>query len=390
MVSTVFRQLIRISLKSTIRNNINVENFRCFSVSNCFHHNKYVEDRKQQLTSMEIYFNREKQKNKQTFGQLVEFYKDKNFRTGHVEFVYCAMKKMYEFGVNTDLESYKKIIDVMPKEKMVAENLFQADTMFYPKHQMAIVDLMVQMEENEVMPDRDMQDLILSIFGRRSQPIKKYWRMMYWMPKFKNASPWLLPRPVPKDPLQLSKLAMSRMCSIDLESEVEVFKTSELEDDTEDTWIVNGQSPTQRTLLLNHPQNQPIYLEGGFKIYLRKSAITYFVLRADVPPNRRKKTKRDTDVVKNLRIPFFDHPDKDDIIPKISVHEQNDGIIYAIAATGTSSKNSLLSWLRLLEKHGNPTLGKIPIVFKMSSPLGNSNPIEGIDSGDVVQQIGTN
>lgn len=69
-----------------------------------------------------------------------------------------------------------------------------------------------------------MQELILSIFGRRSQPIKKYWRMMYWMPKFKNASPWLLPRPVPKDPIQLSKLAMTRMCSIDLESEVEVFK----------------------------------------------------------------------------------------------------------------------------------------------------------------------
>lgn len=95
-------------------------------------------------------------------------------------------------------------------------------------------------------------------------------------------------------------------------------------------------------------------------------------------------------VVKNLKIPFFDHPDKDDLIPKMSVHEQNDGIIYAIAATGTSSKDSLLSWLRLLEKHGNPTIGKIPIIFRTSSPLGNSNPIEGIASGDVVKRLETN
>lgn len=51
----------------------------------------------------------------------------------------------------------------------------------------------------------------------------------------------------------------------------------------------------QRTLLQYHPQNQPIYLEGGFKIYLRKSAITYFVLRADIPPNRRRRTPRDPD-----------------------------------------------------------------------------------------------
>lgn len=76
------------------------------------------------------------------------------------------------------------------------------------------------------MPDREMQDLLLSIFGGRSQPIKKYWRMMYWMPKFKNLSPWPVPKPVPKDPLELAKIAMNRMCSVDLESEVELFKVS--------------------------------------------------------------------------------------------------------------------------------------------------------------------
>lgn len=94
-------------------------------------------------------------------------------------------------------------------------------------------------------------------------------------------------------------------------------------------------------------------------------------------------------MVKNLKIPFFDHPDVDDLIPKLSVHEQKDGIIYAVAATGTSSKNSLASWIRLLEKHGNPRLGEIPIIFKMSSPLGNSIPIDGIEGGETIKQLET-
>lgn len=148
MVSTVFKQLIRISSRITIQSNINIKNIRCFSLTNCYYRNELIEDRKAHIASIEQYFNKERRKDKKTFTDLVEFYKSKNFRTGHVEFVYCAMKKMYEFGVEKDIELYKQIIDVMPKERMVAENLIQADTMYYPKHQMAIVDLLVQMEEN--------------------------------------------------------------------------------------------------------------------------------------------------------------------------------------------------------------------------------------------------
>lgn len=47
---------------------------------------------------------------------------------------------------------------------------------------------------------------------------------MYWIPKFKNLSPWPLPHRVPKDPQVLSKMAVERMCSTDLESEIEIFK----------------------------------------------------------------------------------------------------------------------------------------------------------------------
>lgn len=50
-----------------------------------------------------------------------------------------------------------------------------------------------------------------------------------------------------------------------------------------------------------------------------------------------------------------------------SVHEQEDGIIFSLCATGTSSKDSLLSWIRHLEKDGNPALGSIPVVFTLKS-----------------------
>jgi signaling intermediate in Toll pathway protein len=75
-----------------------------------------------------------------------------------------------------------------------------------------------------VMPDPEMESLLINIFGRRGHPVRKYWRMMYWMPKFKNISPWPLPNPVPNDSLELAKLALERMSSVDLQSKVTVYQ----------------------------------------------------------------------------------------------------------------------------------------------------------------------
>jgi signaling intermediate in Toll pathway protein len=75
-----------------------------------------------------------------------------------------------------------------------------------------------------VMPDPDMENMLINIFGRRGHPVRKYWRMMYWMPKFKNISPWPLPNPVPSTSLELAKLALERMSSVDLQSEVSVYQ----------------------------------------------------------------------------------------------------------------------------------------------------------------------
>lgn len=58
-------------------------------------------------------------------------------------------------------------------------------------------------------------------------------------------------------------------------------------------------------------------------------------------------------------------------VERQSVHVQDDGTIYAICATGTSTKDSLLSWVRLLEADGNPALGALPVLFKFRSAVQN-------------------
>lgn len=35
---------------------------------------------------------------------------------------------------------------------------------------------------------------------------------------------------------------------------------------------------------------------------------------------------------------------------------------------GTSSRDSLLSWIRLLEKNGNPVLSDVPVIFTLTAP----------------------
>lgn len=147
MASNVFKHLLSFSNRICLQNVSNIKNIRLISTTNrtCF---DAVPDRKHQLSIMDHYFEREKSKTKEKFIELVDVFEKRNFRTGHVEFVYCAMKRMYDYGLQEDLEVYKKIINVMPKGKLIAENIMQSEWLHFPKHQMAITDLLTQMEEN--------------------------------------------------------------------------------------------------------------------------------------------------------------------------------------------------------------------------------------------------
>lgn len=50
------------------------------------------------------------------------------------------------------------------------------------------------------------------------------------------------------------------------------------------------------------------------------------------------------------------------------IHEQDEQTIFSVCATGTSSKDSLLSWIRCLQTK-NPDLENIPILFKFTRKI---------------------
>ncbi len=134
--------------------------------------------------------------------------------------------------------------------------------------------------------------MILNIFGRHGAPTKKLRRMAYWMPKFKNLSPWALPEKIPNSNLEIAKLAVQRMGSVDPATEMTIFQTSELQDAIDDTWIVSGQSVNQRDLLAKLKEKQTVYVEGAFTIWLRRTSINYFILRSEPVPLTEEEQKQ--------------------------------------------------------------------------------------------------
>uniref|UniRef100_A0A182WK42 Evolutionarily conserved signaling intermediate in Toll pathway, mitochondrial n=1 Tax=Anopheles minimus TaxID=112268 RepID=A0A182WK42_9DIPT len=333
-------------------------------------------------------------KDKQTYIEMVKIFEKRSVhRRNHVEFIYAALRHMEDFGVNKDIAVYKALIDVMPKGKFIPTNIFQAEFMHYPRQQQCIIDLLEQMEDNGVMPDYEMEAMLVNVFGKKGHPVRKYWRMMYWMPKFKNLSPWLLPNPVPDDTLELARLAVERMCSIDPRSKIDVFDTKEVENALDHTWVVSGQSVEQSELLEAHNKQEPVYIEGPFVIWLRNRCINYYVLKSAPKPLPAVEQTEDPDDVSNLHNPYIGLDLRFRKGQRIgsavstrrrSVHEQDDGIIYAICCTGSSTKDSLLSWIRLLEKEkGNTALSSLAVLFKFTSPTtevtvsdANSNTVQ--------------
>lgn len=109
-----------------------------------------------------------------------------------------------------------------------------------------------------VIPDYEVGDMLINALGNRAHPTVRFWRMMYWMPKFKNLSPWLLPKPVPDDAYELALLAVKQMCTVDLASTVVTWQTSDVKSAIDDTWIVSGQSEEQQGLLRQHPEGMAV------------------------------------------------------------------------------------------------------------------------------------
>ena len=342
--------------------------------------NKTLRDqiRDEKLQGKEM-FEDVKTKNKETFKGALEIFKNRDSRRrGAVEFIKAALKHMKDFGVEKDLEVYKALIDVMPKGIYVPQNSIQAGFFHYPKQQECLVDVLGQMSVNKVSPDKETGQLIQSICGLDSSPYRKFGRMRYWNSKFANLSPFPLPLEVPDDALTLAQMAIERITCVDRATIISTHDIEEkLGEQAEDkTWIVSGMSPKQRELLSDWPQKSTIYVEGAFRVWLRSAQVTYFVLRGHSRPQRPAHSSYNVDDLSKIKV-WTHRSIKDDpgaLIPEQSVHELKDGTILACCATGTSSKDSLLSWIRILELE-NPNLKHLQVLFTLKQAWSPIKPI---------------
>ncbi|KAG7167566.1 Evolutionarily conserved signaling intermediate in Toll pathway-like [Homarus americanus] len=191
---------------------------------------------------------------------------------------------------------YKKLLNLMPKGKMIPQNMFQVEFMHYPKQQQCAIDCLEQMETHGVMPDTEMEQILLNAF--------------------------------------------------------ECVSTKDVEDAIEDTWIVSGQSLVQQDLLNKHSPDEPIKVEGPFRIFLRDKCVGYFILRAEAKPRPPPLKRQEIDDVGDLKFWFTGEMQPDE---EVAVYFW---------------KDSLLSWIRLLE-NTNPNLANIPVLFTQASPIGD-------------------
>lgn len=312
----------------------------------------------------------DQKKNQALFKAAVDCYlmKENVYRRGHVEFVYAALKRMKDFGSAKDLSSYKKIMEVFPKYKMIPKSTWQAEMMHYPKQQQCAIDIMEEMEKNAVIPDNNFGIMLAEVFGLKTHVFRKYQRMMYWMPKMRHLNPYPIPQHLPDDPTYLAVLALKRMC-VDLKNEVTVYWPEDTEENpTEQTFIASAQSPSQRELLALHPTTSPLTVEGGFTVWTRQVSQTYFVLFAEPDAIKYPKTEESVEDEDLFTWNVFTEEEKPKglYLPP-SIHEQSDGTVLAMCITGTSSKDSLVMWIRALQRT-NPKLQEIPVVFKLKTP----------------------
>ncbi|XP_063043172.1 evolutionarily conserved signaling intermediate in Toll pathway, mitochondrial [Engraulis encrasicolus] len=317
-------------------------------------------------------------KTKDSFNTAVDVFtsQDKR-RRGHVEFIYAALKKMPEFGVERDVAVYNKILDVFPKEVFVPQNFIQRMFNHYPRQQECAVQVLEQMENHGVMPNVETKVLLIQIFGPKGHPVRKYQRIMYWFPKFRHANPFPVPHQLPADPVDLAHFSLKRIAN-DLDARVTVYQMpytdmTETGEEVEEPHIVGIQSPDQQSLLAKHNPSKPVYVEGPYPLWLRKTCVYYYLLKADpVPPEEKVEEYIDPELVgpeQCLHYPLWVDLDlKRDMGDDFSfdVDDLEEGAVYAMCMAGRGDQDTLARWISGLQET-NPILGQIPTLFRLES-----------------------
>lgn len=88
-------------------------------------------------------------RNKANFVRAVQNFAEYNVhKRGHVDFIYLALRKMREYGVERDLSVYNLLLDVFPKEVFRPRNIFHSIFLHYPRQQECGIAVLEQMENH--------------------------------------------------------------------------------------------------------------------------------------------------------------------------------------------------------------------------------------------------
>ncbi|XP_012585262.1 PREDICTED: evolutionarily conserved signaling intermediate in Toll pathway, mitochondrial [Condylura cristata] len=314
-------------------------------------------------------------RDKASFLQAVQNFGQHNVhKRGHVDFIYLALRKMREYGVERDLAVYNLLLDIFPKEVFRPRSIFQRMFIHYPRQQECGIAVLEQMENHGVMPNKETEFLLIQIFGRRSYPMLKFVRMKLWFSRFKNINPFPVPRDLPQDPVDLARLGLQHI-EPNLSARVTIYQMPSSRDSSgaldPKPHILGIQSPDQQEALAHHDPAQPIFVEGPFSLWLRDKCIYYHILRADLlPPDERKVEEIPEEW--NLYYPMqldldYERSGWDDY--EFDTEEVEEGPIFAICMAGAHDQATLAKWIQGLQET-NPALAKIPVVFRLGSSTG--------------------
>lgn len=311
--------------------------------------------------------------------EFPEFFEDGKFinRISYVDYIDQALEKMKELGLHKDLEAYKELLRVFPPGKYCPQSGWDIG-LFHAPQQLCAIRLIDQMEQGRVKPDKEFETLVIQAFSKHSDVWVKLGKLIYWSMKGRNLDPNPLPERISKKPHEMAKAAVMRMLD-DPKSLIFVRNTSSVPNVVDKTWIVYSQSPLQQAIIERLDPSTLLYIENQGVTYVNDDYLSYFVLKVydDEETIKRRAEQKESDYNFNtLKMRFFGKPIKEKLEDMDKVHHIDDGHILGIAITGTSSQDSLLSWLKLLQQR-NPKLNSLNVVFKAIRPT-----MEVLDPGN--------
>lgn len=295
--------------------------------------------------------------------EFPDYFSDGKFvaRISYVDYIDQALLKMKELGLERNIEAYKELLKVFPPGKYWPKSRFDLG-LFHAPQQLCAIRLLAQMEDYRVRPDKEVEYLVIQAFSKFSDVWLKIARANYWSMKGRNIDLYPVPEHLPDKPHELAKIALVRMLD-DPKSIITVKNTDE-------TWIVQSQSPVQQAIIERLEPNSLLYIENQGLTYVDRTSLSYFVLKVydDDDTRKRRSQKKQPDFNFNtVKMKFYGKPIKEKLEELDTAHHDGDAHILAIGITGTSSQNSLQSWLRLLQQR-NPKLKDMNVIFKSLGP----------------------